>query len=74
MKKHLLSILLFFVSFTVFAQSGNANAVEMADKFRAEGKIYVVVAVAFVILTGMFTYLIMLDRKVSKLEKEVKNK
>jgi hypothetical protein len=74
MKKHILFILLFFVSFTGFTQSTNTDAVEMADKFRADGKIYVVVAIAFVILAGIFTYLIMLDRKLSKLEKDLKNK
>lgn len=43
--------------------------VEMADRFREEGKIYVVVAVIVVLLAGMLTYMIVLDRKVSKLEK-----
>lgn len=49
-----------------------AQQVEMADTFRQEGKIYVVVAVAIVILTGIFVYLFLLDRKVSKIEKQLK--
>ena len=46
--------------------------VDMADNFRKDGKIYVVVAVAAVILTGIFVYLILLDRKVAKIEKQIK--
>ena len=38
------------------------------------GKIMVVVAVLAVILLGVFAYLFTIDRKLSKLEKEVKEK
>jgi len=38
------------------------------------GKIFVVVAVLAVILAGIFVYLITIDRKVTKLEKEVDEK
>ena len=48
--------------------------VEMADQFRAEGKIYVVVAVILIILTGMFFYLYNIEKKVKKLEKEIGEK
>jgi hypothetical protein len=41
---------------------------EMADRMRADGKIYVVVAIILVILTGFVLYLVFLDRKVRKLE------
>jgi hypothetical protein len=51
-------------------QTGNLE-VEMADKLRADGKIYVVVVVLLIILLVLFTYVILLDRKISKLEKEV---
>ena len=44
----------------------------MADDLRASGKIYVVVAVVAVIVAGLLAYLIRLDRKVSRLEKEMK--
>ncbi len=47
--------------------------VEMADTFRAEGKIYVVVAVVAVVLVIILFYLWTLDRKISKLEKDIKN-
>lgn len=41
---------------------------EMADSFRADGKIYVVVAIILIILLGVFVYLFLLDKKVRKLE------
>ena len=43
---------------------------EMADAFRANGKIYVVILVLGVILAGIFLYVFRLDRKISRLEKE----
>jgi CcmD family protein len=44
--------------------------VEMADTLRNSGKIYVVVSVIAVIFLGIATYLIYLDKRLSKLEKE----
>jgi CcmD family protein len=46
------------------------SEVEMADVMRADGKIYVVVAVLLIIFLGLIGYLIHLDRKISKLEKK----
>lgn len=43
---------------------------EMADAMRANGKIYVVVAVCLTILAGLIIYLITLDRKISRIEKD----
>jgi CcmD family protein len=37
------------------------------------GKIFVVVAVLSVILIGIFGYLFVMDRKIGKLEKEIKD-
>jgi CcmD family protein len=48
--------------------------VEMATGLYQSGKIYVVVIVLAVIMIGIFAYLIMLDRKVSKLEKEIEKR
>ena len=45
--------------------------VEMADTFRSDGKIYVVVAVVTVILSGLLIYTVSIDRKVSKIEKSI---
>ncbi len=45
--------------------------VEMADTLRQDGKIYVVVIVLLTVLGGMIAYLVTLDRKVTKLEKQM---
>jgi len=37
-------------------------------------KIYIVVAVLTVILVGVFVYLVFIDRKIGKIEKELKEK
>ena len=63
--KKLISILTFmFLMFFV-----NAQDVKMADVMKENGKIYVVIAVMLTILAGLVLYLIRLDRKISKLEK-----
>ena len=49
---------------------GMAQEVEMADDFRGEGKIYVVVAVVLLILITLLYVLMRLDRRLSKLERE----
>jgi hypothetical protein len=46
------------------------NKVDMADTMRNNGRIYVVVAVVVVILLGLILYLVRLDRKISRMEKE----
>jgi hypothetical protein len=53
------------------AKAQNPNEVEMADLMHENGKIYVVIGVLLLILGGMFVYLISLNRKISKLEKEL---
>jgi len=63
--KKLISILT-FIFFTFFA---NAQDVKMADVMKENGKIYVVIAVMLTILAGLVLYLIRLDRKISRLEK-----
>lgn len=68
MKANLFSLLFVLASFAANAQS----EVEMADQFRADGKIYVVIAVISLILAGLFVYLFRLDRKITDLEKRIK--
>ena len=66
-----ITLLLFSVlsCISVFAQE---NKVDMADKMRSNGRIYVVVAVVLTILIGLILYVIKLERKINKLEKETK--
>jgi CcmD family protein len=56
----------------VAQDAAGAQQVEMADRFRADGKIYVVVAVLGAILLGLILYVVRLDRKITKLEKDIK--
>ena len=46
------------------------RTVEMADTMRSNGKIYVVVAVMATILAGLLLYIVRIDRRVTRLEKE----
>lgn len=64
MKKLISLLTLIFFAFFL-----NAQEIEMADKMKENGKIYVVIAVMLTILAGLVLYLIRLDRKISKLEK-----
>ena len=50
------------------------NQVEMADSFRADGKIYVVVAIILIVLAGLIVYLFLMDKKVKKLEKLISDR
>lgn len=68
MSKKLWSLALFLLTTTMLcAQEGERPAV-MADTFRSNGKIYVVVAVILTIFAGLILYLVRLDRKIDKLE------
>jgi CcmD family protein len=70
MMRYILTFLL-SVLYSAFAF---AQDVEMADGLRSDGKIYIVVAVLLIVFTGIVIYLINIDKKVSKLEKEISNK
>jgi hypothetical protein len=67
-KKLLLLIFSFLNGLAIMAQD-STNDVQMADAMRENGKIYVVVAVIVTIFAGIIFYLVRLDRKISKLEK-----
>lgn len=54
--------------------TAQAQAVSMADTFRSEGKIYVVIGVILLIFAVLFAYLIYLDLRLKRIEKEEKNK
>jgi hypothetical protein len=61
--------LMFLTAFIFLSMLVKAQGAEMADVMRSNGKIYVVIAVMLTILLGVVFYLIRLDRKISKLEK-----
>ncbi len=51
--------------FLAFAQ----NKVDMADRMRSNGKIYVVIIIILTIFAGLIFYLIRIDNKITRLEK-----
>jgi len=62
----------FVLTLNLFAQQSVTEEVAMADQMRADGKIWVVVAVISTLFAGIIAFLVSIDRKVSKLEKELK--
>ncbi|MCS6974588.1 MAG: CcmD family protein [Cyclobacteriaceae bacterium] len=69
MKKLRLTFL--FIFLTVLAAFAQTD-VEMADRLRADGKIYVIVLIILIVLAGLFIYLFLMDRKIKKLEDRLK--
>jgi CcmD family protein len=55
------------------AQNTAETQVEMADALRSNGKIYVVVLVIVIVFTGLGIFAWRTDRKLKRLEEEVKN-
>lgn len=74
MKQYLYTLLFICSNFPLLAQNTQEGGIEMADVLRSSGKIYVVVAVLVLIMTGLFLYLAGLDRKIRKFEKEFNSK
>jgi hypothetical protein len=60
---------LLMVTLVVRAQEETAKTT-IGETMRSNGRIYVVVAVMLTILIGLILYLVRLDRKISKVEKE----
>jgi len=70
-KIRILFTLLSLLMITIFvqAQEGTGKTV-IGETMRSNGRIYVVVAVMLTILIGLILYLVRLDKKISKVEKE----
>jgi len=62
----LFALFLMLLSTTLLHAQGDSS---LQNTMRSNGRIYVVITVILVILAGLFLYLIRLDRKMSKLEK-----
>lgn len=62
-----------FLSIPLLVKAQDEGGVEMADAMRSEGKIYVVVLVVAIVFTGLVIFAIFSDRKISRLEKEIKS-
>lgn len=75
-RRYILSFL-FFIAAITFASAQNATMPATAqneDVLRSNGMIYVVIGVIVIILSGLILFLTTLDKKLRKLEKEIKDK
>ena len=65
-----LLLVLTILSLNMIGMAQGDKPVEMADTMRSNGRIYVVIAVILTILVGLVLYIVRLDKKISRLEKE----
>lgn len=63
---------LFLLPSLAWAQASDAEKKYTAFEMRNNGKIYVLVVCILIIVLGLIGYLVRLDGKISKLEKETK--
>jgi len=68
--KTLLSLFIVLLFAATVQAQGVAGESAFGQTMRSNGRIYVVIAVMTTILVGLFLYLIRLDRKISRMEKE----
>lgn len=64
---------LFILVLVFLVQLAQAQQEYSPDYMRSIGKIYVVAGVTLIILVTLLIYMIMIDRKISRLEKRQKN-
>ena len=69
----LLTLLLLLAQVSAFAQNAAPTSPDMAEGLRSSGKIYVVVLVLATIFAGIIAFLIYLERRLSRLERDLKN-
>ncbi len=72
MTKNILLAFFTLISLNLLAQQAVVEPVTMADQLRADGKIWVVVAVIGVVFAGIIAFLISMERKIVELEKQIK--
>lgn len=71
MTKKNLIFFLFFISLTTLGQNSEP---QMADAFRQDGKIRVVIAVIALIFIAIIAFLFFIERKLSRIEKQIGEK
>lgn len=69
--KYIGCILLTFLLLNGFTAQAQSN--DLTDFFYSSGKIYVVTGCLLLILAGIIFYLIRLDRKIKRLEKDMED-
>ena len=70
MIKFFLSVLFLLTTTFAFAQQDSTSP-QMADAFRSDGKIYVVITVIAMIFIALVIFLILLERRIKKIEKQI---
>lgn len=70
--KNKLFLILFFLLPLLRAAAQSAEP-DMADTLRSNGKIFVVLACVLLVLAGMFAFLLVLEKRITKLEKQHEN-
>jgi len=70
MIKKIITFLFLFSTFCTLAQT--ADGPQMADSMREDGKIYVVISVIGIVFISIVIFLIILERKLKKLEDKLK--
>ena len=69
LKRIVLSVML-VLGFPAVMLAQNSGESVIGETMRSNGRIYVVIAVILTILIGLIIYLVRLDRKITRLEKE----
>ncbi len=72
-KKIILALFYCLIANLNFAQEAATSAPQMADAFRENGKIYVVIAVMAMVFISAVIYLIVIERRLKKLEDKTKS-
>jgi hypothetical protein len=70
MKQLIATLIVLFTRLLAQAQDTAPTTAQKATGLAAGNKIYVVLTVAVTILVGLFLYVIRIDRKISRLEKQ----
>lgn len=72
MSKRVLSFI--FILLSLVSNSQEATSPQMADVMRENGKIYIVISVIGLIFLALVLFLVVIERRVKKLEEDLKNK
>ena len=70
--KWVMTLLLALSTFLMKAQE-TGQGPQMADSFREDGKIYVVIAVLSIVFLALITYMIFIDVKLKRVEQKNKH-
>lgn len=74
MSKYSLAVLFLLMTLMSAAQETMEAGPQMADTFRADGKIYVVITVIAIVFVSIVAFLVTLERKIKKLETRLNSK